>query len=146
MHLNFTRCALAPPSPRPSKLQTQFLLSFSLSLSLSLPTSAHRNGAPLRRCCGGTRADQPAHPRWSRVTSASQTVPTIFCYRTLDSSTNFLCQPSSEGFGFVGFVDAAAAPAMRPRGRRRAIRAIRRGRRPPGRSGSPGGGSASTAR
>lgn len=47
--------------------------------------------------------------------------------------------------GYLRFPDAAAA-AMRPIGRRRAIRAIRRGRRRPGRSGSPGGGSASAAR
>ena len=86
-------------------------------------------------------AAMPMEPGYLRFPDGTDHI----LYRTLDSLTNFLCQPSSEGFGFWGFVDAAAAAAaMRPRGRRRAIRA--RGRRRPGRSGSPGGGSASTAR
>ena len=87
-------------------------------------------------------AAMPMEPGYLRFPDGTDHI----LYRTLDSLTNFLCQPSSEGFEFGGFVDAAAAAAMRPIGRRRAIRAIRRGRRRPGRSGSPGGGSASAAR
>ena len=107
----------------------------------------HRNGPPLRRRGGGSRAHQPAHQRRRWAPSASWTVPTILSltFRFLDE--RFISAFNRGFWGVFGFVRAGeASAAMRARERRRAMRTRRRGRRRPVRSGSPGGDSASSAR